>query len=133
MSEHDNDAFEAHSRALFQDSVDGLDMRIRSRLTKARNTALDAAHGRRRIGWSGWKMWAPAAGVTAAAILGLGLWIGSPAGHQAATLANAPSNLEDLDLVASSDEGSADAMEMLQNDIEFYDFADKAANSGPAA
>ena len=78
-------------------------------------------------------MWAPAAGVTAAAILGLGLWIGSPIGHQATTLANAPSNLEDLDLVASSDEGSADAMEMLQNDIEFYDFADKAANSGPAA
>jgi hypothetical protein len=24
-------------------------------------------------------------------------------------------------------------MEMLQDDIEFYDFADKAANSGPAA
>ena len=33
MSEQDNDAFEMRSRALFQDSVDGLDMRIRSRLT----------------------------------------------------------------------------------------------------
>jgi hypothetical protein len=78
-------------------------------------------------------MWAPAAGVTAAAILGLGLWVGSPIGHQAATLTNVQSNLEDLDLVASTDEGSADAMEMLQDDIEFYEFADKAANSGPAA
>ena len=48
MSEHDNDAFEARSRALFHDSVDGLDMRIRSRLTQARSAALEAAHGRRR-------------------------------------------------------------------------------------
>ncbi len=78
-------------------------------------------------------MWAPAVGVTAAAVLGLALMIGSPGGHQAGTLANVQSNLEDLDLVASSDEGSADAMDMLQNDIEFYDFADKAASSGPAA
>lgn len=133
MSEQDNSAFETRSRALFQDSVDGLDMRIRSRLTQARSAALEAASGGRQSWFFGWKIWAPAAGVTAAAILGLGLWIGSPIGHQATTLANAPSNLEDLDLVASSDEGSADAMEMLQNDIEFYDFADKAANSGPAA
>jgi hypothetical protein len=131
MSEQDNDAFETRSRALFQDSVDGLDMRIRSRLTQARSAALEAASESRRPWLFGWKMWAPAAGVTAAAILGLGLWIGSPIGHQAATLAE--SNLEDLDLVASTDEGSADAMDMLQDDIDFYDFADKAANSGPAA
>ena len=133
MSEKNNEAFETRSRALFHDSVDGLDMRIRSRLTQARNAALDAAHGSRRPWLFGWKMWAPAAGVTAAAILGVGLMVGSPIGHRAATLVNVQSNLEDLDLVASTDEGSGDAMEMLQDDIEFYDFADKAANSGPAA
>jgi hypothetical protein len=131
MSEKNNDAFETRSRALFQDSVDGLDMRIRSRLTQARSAALEAAQQRRRPWLFGWKMWAPAAGMTAAAILGVGLWIGSPIGHQAATLAE--SNLEDLDLVAATDEGSADAVEMLQDDIDFYEFADKAANSGPAA
>ena len=131
MSEKNNDAFETRSRALFQDSVDGLDMRIRSRLTQARSAALEAASARRRPWLFGWKMWAPAAGVTAAAILGVGLWIGSPIGHQAATVAE--SNLEDLDLVAATDEGSADAVEMLQDDIDFYEFADKAANSGPAA
>ena len=133
MSEKDSEAFEMRSRALFQDSVDGLDMRIRSRLTQARSAALEAASESRRPWLFGWKMWAPATGVTAAAILGLGLWIGSPIGHQAATLSNVQSNLEDLDLVASTDEGSADAMDMLQDDIDFYDFADKAANSGPAA
>jgi hypothetical protein len=133
MSVKDDEALEMRSRALFQDSVDALDMRIRSRLTQARSAALEAAQNNRRPWLFGWKMWAPAAGVTAAAILGLGLWIGSPIGHQAATLANVQSGLEDLDLVAATDEGSADAMEMLQDDIDFYDFADKAANSGPAA
>jgi hypothetical protein len=131
MSEQENDAFEVRSRALFQDSVDGLDMRIRSRLTQARSAALEA-HGRRSP-WSGWKIWTPAAGVTAAAILGVVLWIGSPLGHQSGTMADAQSSFEDLDLVASSDEGASDAMDMLQDDIDFYAFADKAANSGPAA
>jgi len=130
MSEQDNESFEMRSRALFQDSVDGLDMRIRSRLTQARSAALSAAH-RGRPWFLDWKIWTPAAGVTAAAILGVSLWIGTPIGHHSAT--DAQSNFEDLDLVASTDEGSGDAMDMLQDDIEFYDFADKAANSGPAA
>jgi hypothetical protein len=133
MSEHDNEAFETRSRALFQDSVDGLDMRTRSRLTQARSTALEAASSKRRPWLSGWKMWTPAAGVTVAAILGFALWVGSPLGHHGAVIGDAQSNFEDLDLVASTDEGSADAMEMLQDDIDFYDFADKAANSGPSA
>ena len=132
MSEQENNEFELRSRALFQDSVEGLDMRIRSRLTQARSAALEAAQGRRSW-WSGWKMWTPAAGVTAAAILGVVLWIGSPLGHQGGMLADAPTSFEDLDLVASSDEGASDAMDMLQDDIDFYAFADKAANSGPAA
>ena len=131
MSEQEN-AFEMRSRALFQDSVEGLDMRIRSRLTQARSAAMAAA-AKRRPWWFGWKVWTPAAGVTAAAILGAALWLGSPLGHQGGSLADAQSNFEDLDLVASTEEGSADAMEMLQDDIDFYDFADKTANSGPSA
>jgi hypothetical protein len=133
MSEQDNNAFELRSRALFHDSVDGLDMRIRSRLTQARSAALAAAQIQRSWWWFGWKIWTPAAGVTAAAILGLGLWIGSPLTHQGGMLADAQTSFEDLDLVASSDEGATDAMDMLQDDIDFYAFADKAANSGPAA
>ena len=136
MSEQDNSSLEApssleaRSRALFQDSVEGLPFAIRSRLTQARGAALEAASRPRSFGW---KMWTPAAGVTAAAILGVALWVGSPQHHQAGTLADAQSNFEDLDLLAASDEGSADALEMLQDDIDFYDFADKSANPGPAA
>jgi hypothetical protein len=132
MNELDDNAFEVRSRALFHDSVEGLDMRIRSRLTQARSAALEAAATRRP--WAlGWKLWTPAAGVTAAAILGVALWMGSPLHHQAGTLADAQSNFEDLDLLAASDEGSGDALDMLQDDIDFYDFADKSANPGPAA
>ena len=67
MSERDDETFELRSRALFQDSVDGLDMRIRSRLTQARSAALSAAQ-RGRPWFLDWKIWTPAAGVTAAAI-----------------------------------------------------------------
>ncbi|MGA2841000.1 MAG: hypothetical protein ABSG18_12600 [Steroidobacteraceae bacterium] len=137
MNEHTQDAarsaLELRSRELFEGSVEGLDMRVRSRLTQARHAALDAAAAARRRPWFfQMRVWTPAAGVTAAVLLGTALWFGSPAGNHAMTAAD-QSSLEDLDMVASTDEGSGDAMEMLQNDLDFYDFADKAANSGPAA
>jgi hypothetical protein len=131
MSEQAQTDFEERSRLLFQDSVEGLDMRIRSRLTQARSAAL--AESVRRPWFSGFRMWTPAAGMTAAAVLGVALWMGSPLNHHAGTLADAQPNLEDLELVASTDEGSGDAMEMLQDDIDFNDFADKAASPEPAA
>jgi len=131
MNERSQESFEERSRALFQGSVDGLDFALRSRLTRARSAAIEAAKGRRpwffRVG-----VWTPAAGVTAAAVLGAFLWLGSPMGQLAVTVADGQTNLEDLDMVASSD-GSGDAMDMLQDDIEFYDWADRAANSGSAS
>jgi len=108
-----------------------VDMRIRSRLTQARNAAIEAASTSRRPWFSRIGMWTPAAGVTAAAVLGAFLWLGSPLGQHAVTVADGQPSLEDLDIVAS--EGSGDAMDMLQDDIEFYDWADKTANAGPAA
>jgi hypothetical protein len=128
-----NGSFEERSRALFHDSVDGLDYALRSRLTQARNAAIEAASANRRPWFSRFGAWKPAAGVTAAAVLGAFLWLGSPLGQHAVTVADGQPNLEDLELVASSDEGSGDAMDMLQDDIEFYDWANKAASSGPAA
>jgi hypothetical protein len=126
------DVFEERSRALFLESVDGLDFALRSRLTQARSAALEAA-ARRPSWFSRIGLLAPA-GVTAAAVLGAFLWLGSPMGQHAFTVANdGQSNLEDLELVASTDEGSGDAMDMLQDDIEFYDWAEKAASPGPAA
>jgi len=125
-------ALETRSRALFLDSVEAVDMRVRSRLTQARHAALDAAVTSSRRPWFLRSVWTPAVGVTAAAVLGVALLLGSPLGHQGLSPASTEPNLEDLDMVASGD-GSGDALDMLQEDLDFYDFADKAANSGPAA
>jgi hypothetical protein len=126
-------SLEERARALFHDSVESVDFATRSRLTQARHAAIEAAAAARRRPWfSRLGFLTPAAGVTAAAVLGVFLWVGSPLGHHAATVADGQPNLEDLEIVASSDEGSGDAMDMLQDDIEFYDWAEKAANSGPA-
>ena len=133
MNEQPRDSFEERTHALFNDSVEGLDFAMRSRLTQARNAALEAVAARRRPWFLRIGVLTPAAGVTAAAVLGAFLWLGSPLGQHAVTVADGQSNLEVLDLVASVDEGSGDAMDMLQDDIEFYDWADKAANPGPAA
>jgi len=132
MNERSNDSFEERSRTLFQDSVEGLDFALRSRLTQARNAALEAADTRRTSWYSRIAVLAPA-GVTAAAVLGAFLWLGSPLGQQAVTVVDGQSKFEDLEIVASSDEDSGDAMDMLQDDIEFYDWADKTGNSGPSA
>jgi hypothetical protein len=127
-------ALEERSRALFHESVDSLDMALRSRLTQARYAALAAADRSGRRGWLlRLSLWTPAAGVTAAALLGITLWFSAPLGHHGVMSADSQSNFEDLDIVASSDEGSGDAIEMLQDDIDFYDWADKTANSEPAA
>jgi hypothetical protein len=134
MNEQPRDSFEERSRTLFHGSVEGLDFAMRARLTQARNAAIEAASaGRRRSWFFRVGVLTPAAGVTAAAILAVFLWLGSPLGQHAATVADGQSNFEDLELVASADEGSGDAMDMLQDDIEFYDWAEKAANPGPAA
>jgi hypothetical protein len=125
-------SFEERSRTLFNDSVHGMDFALRSRLTRARNAAIEAASSNRPW-YTRIAVLAPA-GVTAAAVLGAVLWLGSPLAQHAVTVTDGQqSNLEDLELVASSDEGAGDALDMLQDDIEFYDWADRSAISGAAA
>jgi hypothetical protein len=125
MNEQDK-SLEERSRALLRESVENLDMRVRSRLTQARHAALAAGPQRRanRLAW-----WAPA-GVTAAALLGAVLWMGSPTPHGLPS-ADVQNGFEDLDMLASTETG--DAIDMLQDDVDFYDFAEKAAETEPAA
>jgi hypothetical protein len=128
-------ALEERSRALFEDSVAGLDMGTRSRLTQARHAALAAVEAStRRRSFMRMPVWASAAGVTAAAVLGVALWFGGALNpHRQMPAADAQSTFEDLDIVAASDESSGDAMDMLQDDIDFYAWAEKTANSEPTA
>jgi len=130
-------ALEKRSRALFQESVESVDFAMRSRLTRARHAALQAAGGPKRRGrFLGVSVWKPVAGVAAAALLGVALWYGPLSGTLSGNhgvTSDSQNTLDDLDIVASSDPGSVDAIDMLQDDLDFYDFADKAANTGPPA
>jgi hypothetical protein len=56
-------------------------MRIRSRLNQARHAALDAAE-RPRARFLRVPVWTSAAGVTAAGVLGMAIWFGSPLMHR---------------------------------------------------
>lgn len=126
------DKFEQRSRELFHDSVDGMDMRTRSQLTQARHVALDAAALTAQRPWIfRLPLWTPAAGLAAALAVATALWLGAPLAQHGAT--DGQTNLDDLELVAASDGNPGDAIEMLQDDLDFYDWADKTANSGPSA
>ena len=111
---------EARSRALFQESVKRLDMPTLSRLTQARFSALEAAAAPRRTGrvW-GMPGWMPALGTGAALALVAALWLGPQRPS-----ANEAMSFEDLEIVASTE---SDEIELLQEDAEFYDWAEKVS------
>jgi negative regulator of sigma E activity len=136
MSEKDSGlqlmALEERSRALFLDSVERIDMRTRSRLTQARHAALEAAERARPRAWfMRMPVLTSAATVAAAMVLGVSLWVHAPAVHHGAAPADT-ANFEDLEIVAASD-NSQDNVEMLQDDLDFYAWAEKTAGGEPAA
>ncbi|HKU13968.1 MAG TPA: hypothetical protein VJQ52_06205 [Steroidobacteraceae bacterium] len=108
---------EHKARALFEESVDRLDARTRSRLTQARNRALDeVARGVARRRW----IWAPAGGIALAAVVAVVLsWGGLRSGADSGAVA-----LEDIDIVADSEN-----LDMLE-DVEFYMWLDDATPDG---
>ncbi|MDB6083330.1 MAG: hypothetical protein JWN43_1211, partial [Gammaproteobacteria bacterium] len=107
MQEAAQSALEDRSRGLFHESVEGLDMRVRSRLTQARYAALEAVASGRRPWFSPRRVWTPAAGVTAAALLGAALWFGLPANHWGMTAGDNPPSLEDFGPVGLAAAASA--------------------------
>ena len=127
MNEDSATLLEERSRALFEDSVERGDMRVRSRLTRARHAAVEAAAKRKGAWVFGAPRWTPAAGVTAAALLGAALWFAPQMGNRPMPATDNPA-FEDLDIVASSDE-----MELLQDDPEFYDWANRATSPDPGS
>jgi len=121
MNEDELTPLELQSRRLFDASVERVDMRVRSRLNQARHAAL-AASARAPARFLGLPAWTPAAGLGAAALLGAALWFGGLPGQHALT-ADAQAGFEDLEIVAATDDNNGDALEMLQDDLEFYDWA----------
>ena len=112
--EFEGNDFEERARALFEDSVERLDARTRSKLTQARNRALDEVKkGAARRRW----ILAPAGGFALAAVIAVGvvMWSGHPSQQPG------PAALEDLEIVADSED-----LDLLQEqDVEFYAWLDE--------
>lgn len=107
--------FEDKARALFEDSVERLDANTRSKLTQARNLALDEVNrGAVRRRW----LWAPAGGVALAAVVAV---VMLNAGGSRSVGDTGALALEDIDIVADSEN-----LDMLE-DVEFYMWLDTAA------
>lgn len=113
------DPFEERSRELFDNSVERLDARTRSRLNQARQRALaEINKGAARRYW----LVAPLGGLAAAALVALIL---IRTGGEPASTENAPMLLDDFDIVAD-----ADNFELIQ-DVEFYSWlADRNDGAG---
>jgi hypothetical protein len=112
-----SDDFENKARALFEDSVERLDARTRSKLTQARNRALDEVQqGAARRRW----IWAPVGGLALAAVVAVVMVSGGlRSSGETDGLA-----LEDIDIVADSE-----SFEMLE-DVEFYTWLEDATPDG---
>ena len=123
-------SLEERSRALFDDSVAAVDMRVRSRLTRARHAALESARppAARLLGLP---MRAVAASA-AAVMLGAALWLAWTAATPPADPVDGRATVEDLDLVAASEPGRGDALDMMQEDVDFYAWAARRGDGSAA-
>jgi len=118
-------ALERRAAGLLQDSAEGLDARLRSRLNQARQAALASLPQHSRLNLA-WRRWVPAGAVAAVALLALMLVNQpgvSPPGAGAAPALVAAGNLDDLEILTDKD-----AMEMSDMpDYDFYEWADSEA------
>ena len=119
MEEQDDRLEQTRRRAreVFDASVESLDAETRTRLSRARFEAIEAANGARSTGW---RTWVPAAAVAATVIVAVAIW-------------RAPERTESPVAVAASGDTALDAVDMLadgealdlvENDLAFYEWLD---------
>ena len=99
-------ALSGKARALFEESVAGLDGETLSRLNRGRQAALAELDGRR----SSIARWLPATGVAAAAVIAVIMMTSGPAIDDV----TGPENVTDMEILLTED-----SLEMLEN-LEFY-------------
>jgi len=107
-----DDALASKAKALFDESVEGLDAETRSRLNRGRQAALARLSPGRPV----WLPWAPAAGVATAAILAIVLWTG----HQPSSEIAPAASVTDFEILLNED-----SLEMLE-ELEFYSWIELA-------
>jgi anti-sigma-K factor RskA len=107
------------AREVFVASVESLDAETRTRLSRARFEAVEAADHARL---SSWRTWVPAAAVAATVIVAVAIW-------------RTPERSESPVAVAATVDAALDAVEMLadgealdlvENDLAFYEWLEVA-------
>lgn len=102
-----DEKLEQTAKQLFDESVDGLDAASLSRLNRGRQAAIEAAGS----GRPQWTLWAPAAGVAAAAVVAVVML-------QTPNVEVMDSSAADLDILLAEE-----SIEMLE-ELEFYAWLD---------
>ena len=108
--------FAEQAKALFDESVDGLDAASQSKLNQARQAAV-AELGSDAVRFGRWHQWVPATGVAAAAAVAVFMW---NAGGKPDAVPQIPGS--DFEILINDD-----SFEMLE-DLEFYSWIDIDAN-----
>jgi hypothetical protein len=122
--------FALRAKALLGASADELSGHVRSRLTRARYAALEAA---RPNAARPWRNWAPAGALASGVLIAL-LFVGHQGSAPVGIVAANP--LEDVELLADADAyelGQEQALEQDQaqpGDYEFYEWAAGQAEGG---
>ena len=123
-------AFALRAKALLGASADELSGRVRSRLTRARYAALEAARPKAARRWLNW---APAGALASGVLIAL-LFVGQQGPAPVGIVAANP--LDDVELLADADAyelGQEQAQEQDQaqpGDYEFYEWAAGQAEGG---
>jgi hypothetical protein len=125
MADEGAGEFERRVSALLVDSVDVLDGRTRSALTRARHAALAQAPARGER----WRGWAPA-GALAMALLVVVFYAGQRTGNGPAAAPTAVNAVDDLALVSDADAFDLSADGDLDLDSDFYEWAAAGGTPG---
>ena len=104
------------AKALFDDSVDGLDGEVQSKLNQGRQRAL-AELDSSAVRFGNWSQWVPVTGIAAAAVIAVALL-----NVDSSTELSPPSVASDFELLLNDD-----TFEMLE-DLEFYRLLELDAN-----
>ena len=119
MEEQDHrlEQTQRRAREVFEASVDSLDADTRARLSRARFDAVEAANRARSTRW---RTWAPAAAVAATVVVAVAIWRAPErADSPVAVAASGDTALDAVDMLADGE-----ALDLVQNDLAFYDWLD---------
>lgn len=106
----------ARAKTVFDDSLEHLDGRTRSRLNQARHAALEAARGPRHPAIRWWLPTGSLAALALVAVIGVRML-------QGGGVTSGNGGVEDLELLTSSD-----SLELIE-DVDFYAWLDSSAET----